>query len=102
MRVYDPVTKARELLDELIMARGYLEKVTEELNKMQEITEENFEQFEELYAKEFELAVKMCGIYEDIYRIVDKQMTDETKFQLRRIAQEADKNFKPLIVEIKL
>lgn len=101
MTTYDPVERAKKLLDELVVTKAYLEQVGDKLKELEKITEENAEMWEELYEKEFDLSMKLSGIHGDLEIIARRQMTDLNEFQLKRVIQEANKVYQPLTVEIK-
>lgn len=96
----DVVENLKTLLDKLIITNAYLDNVEKELKRLEEITEKNASDWEDLYEKEFELCMEMNGLHSEIQRLAKKIETPETKFQVRRILQEANKIYKPLVVQI--
>lgn len=100
MKTYDPVEAAKGLLDELVVTKAYLDQISIELKKLEKVTEENAESWEELYEKEFELSIKLHGIHGDLQTILRRQVTDLNEFQLKRVYQEAEKVFQPLVLEL--
>lgn len=96
----DPVEQMRELLDELVITFAISQKIERELIKLERITEDNADTWEDLFEKQFEIAVKLNGIHGDMIRIARRHTNDENKFQMRRYLQEADKVYKPLVLEL--
>lgn len=98
--ISDPISHMKDLLDELIVTRAMFEKVEQRLIELENITEENAHNWEELYEKQFEFAIRLNGIHGDMNRVAKRYMNDDNKFQLKRMLQEADKIYEPLVVEI--
>ena len=93
----DPVEQAQRLLNDLAMTKAYMDKVSDELEKL---TPANVDSWEELYEKEFELAMRLHSIHEQLSTVARRHMNKVTEFQFRRILQESEKIYKPLIVEM--
>lgn len=87
--------KLHTLLDDLIITKAYLSSVNENLKKTTDPDE-----WEELYEKQFMLSMKMSGIHGDIHKIAERDKHELNELAVRRIVKEADKIFKPLVVEV--
>ena len=92
-----PIEQAQGLLNDLIMAKAYMDKISDELEKL---GPENVDSWEELYEKEFELAMKIHSIHEELNTVARRHMNKLTEFSLRRILKESEKVYKPLIIEL--
>lgn len=94
-----PIDTMKNLLDELIMTKAYLSKIQKRLKQI-DGNLDYVDEWEDLYAREFELTVKLSGVYYDIQKLAKRNRNDSNDFMIRRIQKEADKIFKPLVIQL--
>lgn len=86
--------RIKDLYNDLIATKLYLDKIGAELEK----ENSDVDVWENLYEKQFELAMKLSSVYGKICDIAESETTDDNKFTLRRIKQEADKQVSLLTI----
>lgn len=99
-RVYKLEKRLDELYNDLKNSALNLDQIEEAIKTLQN-EPESFNELEDLYAKEFALAVDNSSIYEHIERISDKLLSlDSSNFKARRLKKEADKYLRVQVIDV--
>lgn len=96
----EPLEQAKHYIEQLKDLKDRLDQVSRTLDSMRNEKTMDVDEYERLYEKEFEISISLYGLYEDIYRILDHSKTRDNEFVIKRMKQEVDKIFKPIIVEV--
>lgn len=99
-KVYQLEKRLDELFNDLKNSAINLDQVEEAIKTLQS-EPESFNELEDLYAKEFAMAVDNSSIYEHIERISDRLLSlDSSNFKARRIKKEADKYLRVQVIDV--
>lgn len=88
------VIEMRNLVEQLKLTKSEFDRVSLEV--------ENGTADEAMFEKEFKLVMELSGITGDIDLIMNRFLTPENEFQLKRLKQEADKVFKNNVTTLKV
>lgn len=99
-KVYQLEKRLDELFNDLKNSAINLDQVEEAIKTLQS-EPESFNELEDLYAKEFAMAVDNSSIYEHIERVSDRLLSlDSSNFKARRIKKEADKYLRVQVIDV--
>jgi len=99
-RKMNPIDRAQHYIEQLKDLKNKLAYVSEKLNTIKESKNIDFDEYERLFEKEFELSMALYSLHEDIHRILDYAKTQDNEFMVKRLKKETDKIFKPIVINI--
>lgn len=99
-KIHHLESRLDELYNDLKNSALDLDQIEEAIKTLQN-EPESFDALEDLYTKEFALAVDNSSIFEHIERISDKLLSlDSSNFKARRLKKEADKYLRVQVIDV--